>query len=56
MKYECREDERKDQRSHSVWSAWIEIGLSSLSLDSIHCRTPYGVRGLKFDRLFYMKS
>gem|GEM_PF-3640958 len=35
-------------RSHSVWSAWIEI-LSAVFLASVNCcRTLYGVRGLKF--------
>jgi hypothetical protein len=33
--------------SHSVWSAWIEIGVTEALLGMSFGRTPYGVRELK---------
>ncbi|WP_411860586.1 hypothetical protein [Paenibacillus sp. UASWS1643] len=33
--------------SHSVWSAWIEIGIPLDFSQGGSRRTPYGVRGLK---------
>ncbi|MGN8229032.1 hypothetical protein [Paenibacillus polymyxa] len=36
------------RRSHSVWSAWIEIVMATLSAPAwVSGRTLYGVRGLK---------
>ena len=32
-------------RSHSVWSAWIEITLLHSNHNQQQCRTPFGVRG-----------
>ena len=36
-------------RSHPSRGAWIEIIVSGQHLDTVHGRTPHGVRGLKFD-------
>ena len=38
-----------DSPSHSVWSAWIEIPISSILSGRVG-RTLYGVRGLKLQR------
>ena len=35
-------------KSHPAWGAWIEICPPRLLPSSATCRTPHGVRGLKY--------
>jgi len=34
--------------SHPAWGAWIEILAGVINRQLTKCRTPHGVRGLKF--------
>ena len=48
MKYGVPKDHQADvSKSHSAWSAWIEILLRVTKAAATPSRTPHGVRGLK---------
>ena len=42
----------QNEKSHPSRGAWIEIPVYPYQEVGAQCRTPHGVRGLKFDRLY----
>ncbi|WP_176872965.1 hypothetical protein [Paenibacillus sp. CF095] len=50
MKLDGYDLSKRQVKSHSSWSAWIEICESLAVWPTVPGRTPRGVRGLKSDR------
>ena len=56
MKYSRHGHTDVPQQSHPAWGAWIEIYDFAESVTGTACRTPHGVRGLKWLRAFLKNS
>jgi len=52
LKYIDASESVSTEESHPAWGAWIEVLKRALLSSRTRRRTPHGVRGLKFYKLF----